>query len=101
MTEQIEVTRASGPIRVRVATSEPGALRIASVPVSVRVLGTPGPDGRPTRAEEQFSDYRKVNGIDVPFKASVLRDGQKILDRTIKSVTFNTAVDPMLFQQPL
>ena len=62
---------------------------------------TPGPDGRPARAEEQFSDYRKVNGIDVPFKASVLRDGQKILDRTIKSVTFNTAVDLALFQQPL
>ena len=62
---------------------------------------TPGPDGRPTKADEQFSDYRKVNGIDVPFKASVLRDGQKILDRTIKSVTFNTAVDLMLFQQPL
>jgi len=62
---------------------------------------TPGPDGKPTNAEESFSDYRKVNGIDVPFKASVLRDGQKILDRTIKSVTFNTAVDLMLFQQPL
>jgi len=62
---------------------------------------TPGPDGRPTKAEESFSDYRKVNGIDVPFRASVLRDGQKILDRTIKSVTFNTAVDLMLFQQPL
>jgi len=62
---------------------------------------TPGPDGRPTKAEELFSDYRKVNGIDVPFRASVLRDGQKILDRTIKSVTFNTAVDLMLFQQPL
>jgi len=66
-----------------------------------QTYATPGPDGRPTRAEEQFSDYRKVNGIDVPFKASVLRDGQKILDRMIKSVTFNTAVDPMLFQQPL
>ena len=62
---------------------------------------TPGPDGRPTKAEELFSDYRKVNGIDVPFKASVLREGQKILDRTIRSVTFNTAVDLMLFQQPL
>jgi zinc protease len=62
---------------------------------------TPGPDGRATMAEELFSDYRKVNGIDVAFKASVLRDGQKILDRTIKGVTFNTAVDLMLFQQPL
>jgi hypothetical protein len=62
---------------------------------------TPGPDGRPSQAEEMFSDYRKVNGIDVPFKASVSRDGRKILDRTLKGVTFNTAIDPMLFQQPL
>ena len=62
---------------------------------------TPGPDGRPSKAEELFSDYRKVNGIDVPFRASVLRDGQKILDRTLKSVTFNTNVDLSLFQQPL
>ena len=66
-----------------------------------QTYSTPGPDGRPAQAEELFSDYRKVNGIDVPFKASVLRNGQQILERTLKSVTFNTAVDPMLFQQPL
>lgn len=62
---------------------------------------TPGPDGQPSQAEEQFSDYRKVNGIDVPFKATVLRNGQKILERTLKSVMFNTTVDPNLFQQPI
>ena len=62
---------------------------------------TPGPDGQPSQAEEQFSDYRKVNGIDVPFKATVLRNGQKILERTLKGVTFNTTVDPNLFQQPI
>jgi len=62
---------------------------------------TPGPDGRPSQAEERFSDYRKVNGIDVPFKATVVRDGRQILDRTLKSVMFNTAVDPSIFQQPL
>ncbi len=62
---------------------------------------TPGPDGRPSQAEETFSDYRKINGIDVPFKASVSRDVRKILDRTLKGVTFNTAIDLMLFQQPL
>ena len=56
---------------------------------------------RPALAEESFSDYRKVNGLDVPFKASVMRDGRQILERTLKGVTFNTAVDPMLFQQPL
>ena len=62
---------------------------------------TPGPDGRPAQAEEQFSDYRKVDGIDVPYHAVVLRNGQKILERTLKSVTFNTPVDPTLFEQPL
>jgi zinc protease len=62
---------------------------------------TPGPDGHPSQAEEVFSDYRKVNGIEVPFKASVLRDGRLILDRTLKSVTFNVPVDAALFQQPL
>jgi hypothetical protein len=62
---------------------------------------TPGPDGRPSQAEEVFSDYRKISGIEVPFKASVLRDGRLILDRTLKSVTFNAPVDAALFQQPL
>jgi len=46
MTDRIELTTATGPIRVRVAASEPVKLRVATVPVSVRVLGTPGPDGR-------------------------------------------------------
>jgi len=46
MTDLIELTTATGPIRVRVLASEPVAFRIASTPVSVRVLGVPGPDGR-------------------------------------------------------
>ena len=46
MTERIELTAASGPIRIQVSASEPVAPRIASAPVSVRVLGMPGPDGR-------------------------------------------------------
>ena len=66
-----------------------------------QTYATPGPDGRPSQAEEVFSDYRKVNGIEVPFKASVLRDGRLILDRTLKTVTFNVPVDAALFQQPL
>ena len=46
MSDRIELTTASGPIRVRVSASEPVALRIAAAPVSVRVLGAPGPEGR-------------------------------------------------------
>ena len=46
MTDRTELTTATGPIRVRVSASEAVALRIATAPVSVRVLGAPGPDGR-------------------------------------------------------
>ncbi|SDB57460.1 hypothetical protein [Bauldia litoralis] len=46
MTDRIELTTTTGPIRVRALVSESVRLWIAAVPVSVRVLGTPGPDGR-------------------------------------------------------
>lgn len=46
MTDRIELTSATGPIRVRVSASEPVKLKITAVPVSVKILGTPGPDGR-------------------------------------------------------
>ncbi len=62
---------------------------------------TPGPDGKPTQADERFSDYRKVESIDVPFKATVLRDGRQILERSLKTVMFNTPIDDTIFQQPL
>jgi len=80
---------------------KPNTIEVKQGSDARRDLDRPGPDGRPAQAEESFSDYRKVNGIDVPFRASVMRDGRQILERTLKSVTFNTAVDPMLFQQPL
>lgn len=59
-----------------------------------------GPDGRPTPAEEVFSDYRSVDGIQVPFRAEVLRNGRTILDRTLTEVTFNGEVDRALFVRP-
>lgn len=42
----VEVTQATGPIRVKVSASEPVKLRIASAPVAIRVAGMPGPPGR-------------------------------------------------------
>lgn len=50
MTERIELTTTTGPIRVRVSSSEGVALRIGTAPVSVRLLGMPGPDGVPGAA---------------------------------------------------
>jgi hypothetical protein len=47
MTAKVEVARQTGPIRIRVSGTERVRVRVSSVPVSVRVLGTPGPPGRP------------------------------------------------------
>jgi zinc protease len=59
-----------------------------------------GPDGRPVQAEEAFSDYRLVSGIQVPFKAEVYRGGRVILSRVLKNVALNSALDDTLFARP-
>lgn len=38
---------ATGPIRLRVRADSPVKLRILSAPVSIRILGSPGPAGEP------------------------------------------------------
>ena len=60
-----------------------------------------GPDGLPMKIEEVFSDYRTIDEVAVPFKASVLSNGRVILERAIKAVAFNTRIDEKLFEQPL
>ncbi len=60
-----------------------------------------GPDGLPLKIEEVFSDYRAVDSLSVPFKASVLSNGRLIIERAITSVSFNTRIDEKLFDQPL
>jgi hypothetical protein len=59
-----------------------------------------GADGQPEAAEEVFSDYRPVNGIQVPFRAELLRRGTPILLRTLTAVVFNTPLDDRLFARP-
>ena len=65
-----------------------------------QTFATTGPDGRPVQAEEVFSDYRPVEGIQVPFRAEVLRDGKPILERTLTQVQFNTELASTLFTRP-
>jgi zinc protease len=60
----------------------------------------PGPDGRPARAEEAFSDYRQIGGVRVPFEAAVSRDGRVLVKRTITKVTFNEPLAETLFAKP-
>jgi hypothetical protein len=56
---------------------------------------------RQVRSEEVFSDYRSVNGVRVPFEASVVRDGHTVLKRVVTQVVFNDpSVTPSLFERP-
>jgi hypothetical protein len=61
---------------------------------------TPAPDGKRIQAEEIFSDYRAVDGVQVPFRADVRRNGTLILSRTLTNVTFNSPLDDTLFVRP-
>jgi zinc protease len=72
----------------------------ASHQVVRQTFSTTGPDGRSVEAEEVFSDYRSVDGIQVPFRAEVLRNGRPILERVLTEVQFNAPLDPQLFQRP-
>jgi zinc protease len=54
---------------------------------------------RPT--EEIFSDYRVVNGVSLPFKATVKRGGRVLLERQLTNVQVNVPIDAALFAKPL
>jgi hypothetical protein len=50
--------------------------------------------------EEQFGDYRAVDGIQVAFSAKVLRGGRPVLERRVSEIAFNKPLDPGLFKRP-
>ena len=50
--------------------------------------------------EERFSDYRAVDGVQVPFKAEVLRNGVPVLVRILRTIEFNLPLDSNLFTKP-
>jgi outer membrane lipoprotein-sorting protein len=50
--------------------------------------------------EELFSDYRKVDGVQVAFTATVRRGSQTVFERRLSDITFNTPFDPALFKRP-
>ena len=56
--------------------------------------------GSEGRTVEAFSDYRNVNGIQVPFHTVVRRAGLSPLERDVKTVRFNVALPPGLFTKP-
>ena len=63
-----------------------------------------GYDGRgqngPLYTEEVFDDFRRVDGVSVPFKASIVRGGRVILERVLTDVRINPVITPDTFARP-
>ena len=51
-------------------------------------------------AEQQWSDFRTVGGIQVPYQTVTLHDGAKFSNFTVQDVKLNTKPDPSLFSKP-
>jgi zinc protease len=54
--------------------------------------------GRPI-VEEQFSDYRAVDGVQIPFSAS-RKAGPMTVERKVSEVKLNVPIDPAQFKRP-
>lgn len=59
-----------------------------------------GPDGRSARMEERFSDYRAVDGVQIPFKSELWQNGRLAADSLFTRVVINPDVDPGRFEKP-
>jgi hypothetical protein len=68
--------------------------------IAKQAFTTTGADGMPLQVEEVFSDYRTIDGVRVPFEAQLMHNGQPVMKRTLKSVTFNGQVPETLFARP-
>jgi len=63
-----------------------------------KLLFTADAPGRPL-VEERFSDYRAIDGIQIPFVA-VRKAGDRTIERRISDIKINTPLDPALFKRP-
>ena len=60
----------------------------------------PGGKSEPRPTEEVFTDYRPVAGVSLPFKATVTRGGQVLLERQLTGVQINSEIPADIFLKP-
>ena len=51
-------------------------------------------------AEQQWSDFRAVDGVQIPYQTLTLHDGAKFSNFTLQDLKLNTKPDPALFSKP-
>ena len=57
-------------------------------------------EGADGRVEERYSDYREVDGIQIPFHTVVRRPGMTSIERDVKTIKFNVPLAAGLFEKP-
>jgi hypothetical protein len=57
-------------------------------------------DSAEGRVDERYSDYRSVDGIQIPFHTVVRRVGMTSIERDIKTIKFNVPLAPGIFEKP-
>ncbi|MEP0773072.1 MAG: insulinase family protein [Acidobacteriota bacterium] len=62
--------------------------------------GTNPLTGAPGQVELRMSDYRELDGRQVPFRQVMLVDGQEVMTSTLESWQVNPPVDEALFARP-
>lgn len=60
---------------------------------------TTGQQG-PVQRTVEYSDWRPVNGLNLPFKAVISEDGKQVGSDTVKSFEVNPKIDPKMFEKP-
>lgn len=54
----------------------------------------------PADIEENYSDYRPVSGVQIPYKTEASTGGKKVSELTIVSATVNTGIKDDVFKKP-
>ena len=50
--------------------------------------------------EERFSDYRAVDGVQIPFRSELRQNGKVVAESVFTRVTVNAPVDATRFDKP-
>ena len=91
-TYHLRVTKTSGPSQDIFLNAETLLETKISMPIEQA--------GRKGTAAIEFSNFKTVDGIMVPFKIRQTLDGQTMAEVTYESIQFNAPVDDALFRMP-
>lgn len=67
--------------------------------ITKKIVKRQGPEGL-IDVEELLSDYRTINGVQVPFAITYQTSSFKIGDIVVKEATINSGLSPSLFKKP-